>query len=102
MGDNLNNLPVDDMPLSKPHQQIVDNLFKKDGYDFSNICMGLKTTVLTGGLFLVFSMPYIDSFVRKVMPFTTKSNLYLVFMKTVIFMILYFIITNYHLAFKNS
>ena len=101
MGDNLNSLPVDDTPLSKPNQQIVNNLFKKNGYDFSLLCLGLKTSLLTGGLFIVFSMPYIDSFIKRVMPFTTKSNLYLVFMKTLLFMICYFIITNYHLAFKK-
>ena len=101
MGDNLNSLPVDDTPLSEQNKQLVNNLFKKNGYDFSSLCMGLKTSLLTGGLFLVFSMPYIDSFVKRVMPFTTKSNLYLVFMKTLIFMLCYFIIMNYHLAFKK-
>lgn len=100
MGDNLNTLPVDDTPLSDQNQQIMNNLFQKSGYDMSAICMGLKTSLVAGGLFLLFSMPYVDTALKKIIPITSKSNLYLIFMKTLLYMLTYFLITNYHLAFK--
>ncbi len=100
MGDNLNTLPVDDTPLSDQNQQIMDNLFQKNGYDMTALCMGLKTSLVAGGLFLLFSMPYVDTALKKIIPVTSKSNLYLIFMKTLLYMLTYFLITNYHLAFK--
>ena len=74
--------------------------FQKNGYDMSAICMGLKTSLVAGGLFLLFSMPYVDKALKKIIPVTSKSNLYLICMKTLLYMLTYFLITNYHLAFK--
>lgn len=99
MADLLESLPTDQNPLNHYETQFINSLFKKENhYDIKNIAFELKESIAGGVLFIILSIPYIDDLVKRFIPSTTNSLLILLFIKGIIFIALFWIITNYALA----
>jgi hypothetical protein len=99
-GDIIDNLPSDQTVPSHNEIRIVDTLFKKQKGVISKILQSSKDILLVGLLFLILSLPVIDGFIQRFFPITMTSPYFLVGIKAVIFMIIFFILNNLNLVRK--
>ena len=69
---------------------------------FKKIFMNTKDVFLLGILFIIFSLPQVDSLIRRFVPVADKSSIIMVLIKTCLFMIVYYVIKNLYLVRKNK
>ena len=100
-GDSINVLPTDQTTPTHNEIQIVDTLFKQKQGTVTKLLKGAKEFVLLFLLFIAFSLPQIDSVLRKIVP-DTDSPYILVGVKGVLFVVIYFLIKNLYLVRKNN
>lgn len=100
MGDFIEQLPVDDSVPSHGEIQVADMLFKQNKGTISKIVSNLKEVFVAGAIFVILSLPFIDSLCTRFIPSTEKSYMILLIIKTLLFMILFFIINNFYLSRK--
>lgn len=98
--DNIDSLPTDKNPPSKGEIDIMESLFKKTHGTVEKLFDGTKDIMLIGLLFIIFSIPQLDGFVHKIVPSTANSPYILLFVKTLFFMFVYFLIKNLYLVRK--
>lgn len=98
--DLIENLPTDKNTISQTEADIVNTLFKKKAM-IDIVLSSSKEVLLAGILFVVISVPQIDEFVKKFIPIANNSQYILLFLKSLIFMILFFVIKNLYLARKK-
>jgi hypothetical protein len=96
--DSIDALPTDQTPPSHSEIQIIDTLFKQKQGTVQKLLSGTQDVLIVGFLFVLFSLPQVDVFIMKAVPSTTTSPYILVFVKTLIFMSLFFIFKNMHLV----
>ena len=99
-GDLIETLPTDKSELSQPEIQIMDTLFKQNHTTIQKLLLGTQDVILIGILFILFSMPQIDQYVIKLFPSTISSPYILIFIKTILFMLSYFILKNIYMVRK--
>ena len=100
--DNIENLPTSEYQPSYNEMNIMNSLFQeKNSEGLSNIAYDFKDAAITGGVFAVLSAPFIDTYIQKFVPFTSKSPYYVIAVKTVIFIIIVWLLQNKKLFFKN-
>ena len=98
MGDPLTQLPVNDSEPTQVENQFVDILFKEKLSTAQKILHGTRDVLLLGLLFLVISLPQLDTILHKFFPSTVDSPYMLLFIRTLLFMLVYFIVKNLYLA----
>lgn len=97
--DSIDALPTDKNAVSHSELQIVDTLFQhKPAFDA--ILNGTKEVLLAGFLFVLLSIPQADDVIKKVFKSASTSPYILLFVKAIIFMVLFFIIKNMYLVRK--
>jgi hypothetical protein len=102
LGDMIQQLPSDMSVPSHNEIKIVDRLFQRKKSMFDKI-MGESTDIIVlSGLFVVFSLPFIDNLIIKFIPASGTSPYILIGVKALIFVLIYFIIKNIYLVRKNS
>lgn len=99
-GDLIDQLPEDQTTPSHNEIQIVDMLFKEKQRLFDKILSNTKDVLLVGVLYVVFSVPEIDNLIKKFVPMTRNSEYILTLVKALLFMSIYYILNNIHLARK--
>jgi len=100
--DNVESLPTSDYQPSYNEMNIMNSLFEeKNSKGIGNIAFEFKDVAIEGLIFAVLSAPFADSLIQKFLPFTAKSPYYLLAFKTVVFIMLIWIIQNKNLFFKN-
>ena len=98
--DNIEDLPTDEKNPDVNELYLVNTLFTNNN-DSALLFNGLKDTVLSGFLFLLLTMPFINNLIKNVFKFTKNSFILFILLKSIIFMILYFIIVNFSLIKKT-
>ncbi len=100
-GDPISKLPVDQSQPTSNELQIVNSLFTKHKSTMNILIEESKDSVIIGLLFVVFSLPVVDDFVKRVVPMAEKSPYILVAIKAVAVMALYWLIKHFYLARKD-
>ena len=100
--DVIENLPVDQSIPSHNELRIVDTLFKQKMTFMQRLFASTKDILLLGILFIIFSLPQVDSLLRKFIPIAERSSIVLVLIKTCLFMIIYYVIKNMYLVRKKK
>lgn len=101
VGDVIEQLPSDMSVPSHNEIRIVDQLFQQKKGIFDRILGQTKDIVILGGLFIVFSLPFIDNLIKKFVTAAGTSPYILIGIKALLFVFSYFIIKNLYLARKK-
>jgi hypothetical protein len=99
VGDPIASLPTDESPPSEDDLRLVNTLFKKNSTFLDKMAIECKDLFIIGVLFIVFSLPFTDRLVSKI-PIAAKSPYILLGIKTLLVMILFWIIKHFHLSRK--
>jgi hypothetical protein len=97
--DVIANLPVDKSPLTPVEVQYADALFAKQQGIVESVISKSKDVLLVGVLFILFSLPALDTILVKIFP-SASSSILLLGLKTLLIMFVYFIIKNIYLVRK--
>lgn len=100
MGDMINQLPSDSSVPSHNEIRIVDQLFQQKKGIFDKILSQSKDIIILGGLFILFSLPFTDNLLKQFISVSGTSPYILVGIKTLLFVLIYFIIKNIYLVRK--
>lgn len=98
--DLIDSLPTDENNPTHSEIQIVDSLFKQQHTTVQKILLRSKDVIIVGFLFVLFSLPQIDEFIKKFAPSTETSVYIFIFVKTLLFMFSYFVLKNMYLVRK--
>lgn len=96
--DIISQLPADNTNPTHNELKIVDTLFKHHGGEMNSIFNEAKDTILIGIIFIALSLPTIDNIIRKLLPVTEKSEYFLIFAKSIVFMLLYWVVKHFYLS----
>ena len=102
LGDLIDQLPADTSVPSHNEIRIVDQLFQQKKGIFDKILTQTKDIVVLGGLFIIFSLPFVDSLITKFITAAGTSPYILIGIKALLFVLIYFIIKNLYLARKQK
>ena len=100
-GDIIDQLPSDQSVPSHNEITIVDQLFKQKKGIFDRVLHQSKDIVVLAGLFVVFSLPFVDSFIKKFITAAVTSDYILISVKALLFVLVYFVIKNIYLVRKK-
>lgn len=98
--------PIDSLPVDKGEilntndMQIVNVLFGKDKGTIEKFLDGTKDVLIIGIFFAIFSSPQVETLIVKFFPSCSTSPYILIFVKTILFMLLYFVFKNMYLVKK--
>ena len=99
--DLIKDLPTDKVEPSHDELQMMDMLFKNTSTSsMNNLFKELKDSLIVAILFIVFSIPQIDSLLNKYIPITQTSLYILILIKSIFVMGLYWLIKHFYLATK--
>ena len=98
IGDMINQLPADTSVPSHNEIRIVDQLFQQKKGIVDKILGQTKDIVVLGGLFIVFSLPFVEDLIKKFITVTNTSPYILIGIKALLFVFSYFLIKNIYLA----
>ena len=98
MGDSLKNLPSDKVMPSHTEINIIDTLFKHKKSTLERMMGGVKNILILGLLFILFSLPQLDTLLQTWIKITATSPYILIVVKAILFMVVYFCIENFYLV----
>jgi hypothetical protein len=98
--DYLDNLPTESITPSKLEQELSDKVFGKQLSLPKKFIKESKDMLILGLLFILFSLPQVDSLIKKFIPITNNLVYILIFVKAVFLMILYWILKHFYLSRK--
>ena len=101
-GDPIAKLPVDQSQPTSNELQIVNSLFTKHRSTMDTVMEEAKDSLIIGLLFVIFSLPLVDSLIKRILPMTEKSPYILVAIKAVAVMALYWLIKHFYLSRKSA
>jgi hypothetical protein len=96
MSDNIDKLPVDDSLPDYKELVIVKEIFEKNREGVKQIVSSVKDSIFVFILFCIFSLPFVDTFIRKYIENQNTSFI----IKVTLFTLIYFFVTNYYLIKK--
>ena len=101
--DDIENLPLDNTYIvSQDEKQIVDSLFGiQDKSAMTNIVNELKDLIIIAIIFVIFSLKNIDELIYKFVPASQNSVYILIGIKTLGFVVLFWIVKNFYLSRIN-
>ena len=97
--DVLSTLPTDKIPPTQSELQILNTLFNHKK-EINNILTEAKEAIIVGIIFLLFSIPQLDSFIQKFIPITEKSTYILLLIKILFVIVLFWVIKHFYLIKK--
>ena len=100
IGDSINNLPFDQTIPTHNEIKLVNSLFKEQKSIFFKILDKSKDLLVLALFFIIFSLPQIDSIIKKFISITNNSLYILISIKALLFVFTYFIINTLYLAKK--
>ena len=100
LSDRLDILPTDQNNPTHSELQIVDTLFKQKHKTIRKMLEGTQDILIAGILFFILSLPQIDQLIKNLIPTTANSDIILLGAKSLVFMILFFILRNLYLVRK--
>ena len=100
VGDNIKDLPVDETVPSHNEIKMVETLFKQKMTFAQKLMKGAKEFIILFLLFIVFSIPQLDTLLKKFM--SIESPYVFMVLKGIVFVVTYFIIQNLYLVKKKN
>lgn len=98
--DLLQKLPVDNNEPTKEEVNVIQSLFPpKQNKEMQLIFNEAKESIIVGILFLIFSVPYLDTVIQKILPLA-QSPFIMILVKVALMMVLYWVIKHFYLARK--
>jgi len=101
MADPIVQLPTDNVEPNQAELEIVNTLFKKHGNTIDTIVDEMKDCIIAGILFLILSLPQVDTMIASFVPSVGESKIILTVIKAIVFIILFYFIKNYTLSQKK-
>ena len=98
--DLIENLPTDDSKIDVDELYLVNTLFSNEKETIT-IIESLQDSLVVAFLFVLISLPILETFIKKHVPIMGKSVILLTILKMSIISILFFIIQNYALSQKS-
>ena len=98
--DIIDNLPQDEKHVSHEDIQIMDTLFHENPSIFKKLIKEMNSIALLIILFVLFSLPYVDTLLMKFINITNNSSYILLAIKAIIFAFVYYFINNFYLCIK--
>lgn len=99
-GDIIQDLPTDSSVPSHNEVQVINQLFKENQSKLEEFFTKSKDLVILGILYVLFSLDYTDELIKKFILPSNNSSFILIGIKTLLFIVLYFFISNFYLAKK--
>jgi hypothetical protein len=99
--DLLTDLPSDKIQPSHEELQLVNMLFKQHNSTMYLIFNEAKEALFVGILFILFSIPQLDDLIKKFIPIANNSIYFLIIIKALLLMLLFWLIKHFYLAKKN-
>jgi len=93
--DYINSLPTDDEPLNPDEKQISDIIFRDDASIVHKFISDLKLPLISGIIFLIINSAFVSDFLQSNIAYVRKSNMSLLCLKTILFMICIFVLMNH-------
>lgn len=101
MSDLLEQLPTDQSVVSHSEAQIIGSIFKENGGSFKKLLNGTRDVLLAGIIFIIVSLPQFEPIIKNFFPITNNSYMFLLGLKVLIFMLLFFVFKNFSLSQKT-
>lgn len=101
MADVIDQLPTDLSTPSHSEINMVNTLFKQNRGKLQIIFDELKPSIIIGILFILFSMPQTDDFIKKLAPSSEKSIYILLGIKVLSVIAIFYFLNNMYLVRKN-
>ena len=79
--DLISDLPVDKNEPTPSEIQIIDTIFKKHKKTMNSIFLEAKESLIVGILFVIFSIPVVDSVIKRFIPSSNNSSYILLLIK---------------------
>jgi hypothetical protein len=98
LGDLIEELPSDSSVPSHNEISIVDKLFKQKKSIIDKILHQTKDIIILAGLFILFSLPFVDELITKFITITRTSPYILIGVKAFLFVLSFFVIKNIYLV----
>jgi hypothetical protein len=92
--DYLKDLQVDESKNTEDELNIINNIFKEKKDVKVCVMDQLQNILLIGVLFFIFSLPQIDIIFKRILQKLDNSFYIILILKTILFMIFYYIIKN--------
>ncbi len=100
--DIIDDLPTDHTVPSHSEINIVNNLFKENKSGMYRILHELKTAILIGVLFIIFSIPHVDDLIKRIIPSSYAGSIYiLLLVKAILLVIVFYFINNFYIMKTN-
>jgi len=100
MGDLIEQLPTDQNDITHQEKYILDSLFSKNINILSKVMSEFKMALVAGLLFFIFTFSFIDSIIKKLFKITENSTIMLIIIKVILFMVVFYVITNFAISRK--
>lgn len=101
IGDDINKLPVDKLEPSAPEIQVINTLFEKNKSTINKIFEEGKDLIILGIIFILISLPKCDEIIKRFMPIA-NNNHFLILIKAVIIMVVYWVVKFSYLSKNNK
>mgnify|MGYP003981706667 CR=1 FL=1 len=95
MADSINKLPTDKSTINHDEIKIVDKIFKENENKISNIMNDFRDAILGAVLYIILSMPMVDSLLKSFIPIANNSPIFLMIFKAILFVFLFYFIRNF-------
>jgi hypothetical protein len=99
-GDLLRNLPTDNNNPNEKELYYINNIFEKEQSNIRKLMIEFKDIVMISLLFLLVSIPYFDSIIKKLYPRAENASIMLI-IKSVLFGLLYYMLKNLYTLRKK-
>ena len=99
-GELITSLPTDDTAYTKEQLEMAKILFKENEGTLNILANELKESLIICTLFIIFTLPYIDEYIKKIIPISQGSYPILMGFKCIFIIILFYIVKNFHLSRK--
>jgi len=102
VADPIAALPTDKHEPTPSELHVINTLFNDDSNkkSMSAIFIEAKESLIVGILFVILSIPQIDTLINKILPITEKSSYILLLVKVLIIMLLFWLVKHFYLAKK--
>ena len=100
--DIISSLPTDKNEPSTAELQVVNTLFANHKKEINSLLQEARESLIVGIIFVIFSLPYIDTTIQKFIPITTTSSYILLLIKILGAMSIFWLTKHYYLSqYKN-
>ena len=99
MSDYIMSLPTDDQPMNPEESHLFDSIIKPGSMNFHDLLFDFKDSIILGGVFFAMNMDGMDGFIQNIIPYAKSSPTSLLVCKTLLFIIIAFLLRNHRLLF---